>query len=142
MHQKQSRSERISKLKDRNIEIIQVEEERELWILKCTLRTISFHWKGQHKNNVYPRKRRKGRKSRVYLKKQQLRNSQTQGTAQYTNPGSYQNILLSHHKKSSSKTYFNEAVKSKKSIINKQFSRHPGKKKGHTKTFHPRHPVR
>lgn len=63
--------ERISKLEDRNIEMIQMEKEREIILKKINneiLQSCSFCRKGNIRITEYPR-RRKGGGRRVYLKK-------------------------------------------------------------------------
>ena len=62
--------DRISELNSRNLEIIQVEEERELRSFlkrRNSMRTIRAHYKGQHKDNGYPRRRKEGEGSREFI---------------------------------------------------------------------------
>lgn len=62
--------ERISKLKNRNLEIIQVEEKRfffSKW--RNSVRTVWVHQEKQHKVNEYPPNRRKGEGSSEFILK-------------------------------------------------------------------------
>ena len=62
--------ERISDIEDRNLEMTQMEEERDLRIKKME-RTIWHHQKKQHKNNGHTRGRRERGQQRAYSNSRQ-----------------------------------------------------------------------